>query len=324
MSSQAAGLAYRIGTPGVPWGSAEKSAWLAGTDVQRSYQDEVVRKLAPLRTSPAFDVVEYGALNYDPTAPPLPLLAVQSKPWDPRKPCVLVTGGVHGYETSGVQGALLFLETEAARYCEHVNLLVAPCVSPWGYERVQRWNAEAVDPNRSFQSGESCGLPSAEANALKRLVASCDTAAQGGWTVHVDLHETTDSDESEFRPAKAARDGEASEPDTVPDGFYLVGDALKPQPAWHTAIVDAVRAVAPIAPPDAANNLIGEPMAQPGVIYYPCKKLGLCASVADAAYATTTEVYPDGASASAEQCNAAQVAALVGALDYVLKEIEAK
>lgn len=72
-------------------------------DFVRSYQDEVVRKLAPLRTSPAFDVVEYGALNYDPTAPPLPLLAVQSKPWDPRKPCVLVTGGVHGYETSGVQ-----------------------------------------------------------------------------------------------------------------------------------------------------------------------------------------------------------------------------
>lgn len=27
------------------------------------------------------------------------------------------------------------------------------------------------------------------------------------WTMHIDLHETTDSDLSEFRPAKAARDG---------------------------------------------------------------------------------------------------------------------
>jgi len=61
-------------------------------------------------------------------------------------------------------------------------------------------NEIKVDPNRSFQSGESCGLPSAEANALKQLVASVETP--NGWKVHVDLHETTDSDESEFRPAK--------------------------------------------------------------------------------------------------------------------------
>jgi hypothetical protein len=124
-----------------------------------------------------------------------------------------------------------------------------------------------------------------------------------------------------FGARQAARDGEPFAPDTVPDGFYLVGDAAKPQPEWHAAIVAAVRTVAAIAPPDAANKLIGEPLAQDGVIYYPCQKLGLCASLVDAAYATTTEVYPDGASASAEQCNAAQVAALVGALDFVLKEL---
>ena len=77
--------------------------WGAIRNHIRSYQDEVVRKLAPLLTSSSFDVVQYGALNYDPKVPPLPLFAVQSKPWDPLKPCVLVTGGVHGYETSGVQ-----------------------------------------------------------------------------------------------------------------------------------------------------------------------------------------------------------------------------
>jgi len=71
--------------------------------LSRSYQDEVVQKLAPFRTSPLFDVVEYGKLAYDSSLPPMPLLAVKSKPWDPLKPCVLVTGGVHGYETSGVQ-----------------------------------------------------------------------------------------------------------------------------------------------------------------------------------------------------------------------------
>jgi hypothetical protein len=44
--------------------------------------------------------------------------------------------------------------------------------------------------------------------------------------IHVDLHETTDSDETEFRPAKAARDGEYIAPDVIPDGFYTVGNAV--------------------------------------------------------------------------------------------------
>ena len=39
-----------------------------------------------------------------------PLFAVKTKDWAADKPHLLVTGGVHGYETSGVQGALLFLQ----------------------------------------------------------------------------------------------------------------------------------------------------------------------------------------------------------------------
>ena len=38
--------------------------------------------------------------------------------------------------------------------------------------------------------------------------ALVDAQGVGTWMVHVDLHETTDTDETEFRPAKAARDGE--------------------------------------------------------------------------------------------------------------------
>jgi hypothetical protein len=47
-----------------------------------------------------------------------------------------------------------------------------------------------------------------------------------------------------------------------------------------------------------------------GVIHYPMKELGLCASVSGARYTTTTEVYPDSPRASPEQCIAAQVAAV--------------
>jgi hypothetical protein len=37
-----------------------------------------------------------------------PLFAIRSRDWQPALPGVLVTGGVHGYKTSGLQGALWF------------------------------------------------------------------------------------------------------------------------------------------------------------------------------------------------------------------------
>src|SRR5690606_4982889 len=115
------------------------------------------------------------------------------------RPIALVTGGVHGYETSGVLGALAFLDRHGERWAREANLLVVPCVSPWAYERIQRWNPFAIDPNRSFRS-ES---PAGESAALLRLAEPL----RGRFMLHVDLHETTDSDENEFRPALAARDG---------------------------------------------------------------------------------------------------------------------
>jgi hypothetical protein len=246
---------------------------------------------------------------------------VFSKNWDETKPSVLVTGGVHGYETSGVQGALEFLATAAENYENTFNIAVAPCVSPWGYERVQRWNADAVDPNRSFDKKKVCekgGGPVAyESAALMRMLA---TLGVQKWLVHIDLHETTDSDETEFRPAKAARDGETSAADVIPDGFYCVADSRNPQPRFHKAIIDSVRHVTHIAPPDVNGHIIGEPVKQDGVIEYPVDDLFLCASVTGAKYTSTSEVYPDSPNASQTECNKAQVACVVGGLEFVIQE----
>jgi hypothetical protein len=297
---------YPIGTPGQPWGAAEKAAWRARQTRRRSYAADVLSVTERLRAR--FDVVEYGRLDYAPDH--YPLLAVRSRDWNDARPTALVTGGVHGYETSGVQGALQFVEHHAQEYAGRVNLLVAPCVSPWAYERIHRWNPDAIDPNRSFRANS----PAAESAALLELVAPL----RGRLLVHIDLHETTDSDESEFRPALAARDGKRHEPDAIPDGFYLVDDRDHPQPAFQQAIIAAVARVTHIAPADAHGNIIGSPLVAPGVIEYPMKELGLCAGIGDARYTTTTEVYPDSPSATAEQCNAAQVAAVCAALDFAL------
>ena len=297
---------YPIGTPGQPWGPAEVAAWRSLQTRKRSYEADVLSVIERLR--PRFDVVQYGRLDYPPDS--YPLFAIRSREWRDDLPCALVTGGVHGYETSGVHGALQFVERHAADHEGHVNLLVAPCVSPWAYERIHRWNRDAVDPNRSFRDDS----PAEESAALMRLVAPLRDRV----LVHVDLHETTDSDESEFRPALAARDGKPHEPGAIPDGFYLVDDSENPQPAFQQAVIAAVEKVTHIAPADQNGEIIGSAVVAPGVIRYPLRQLGLCAGITDARYRTTTEVYPDSPRATAAQCNDAQAAAVCAAIDFAL------
>lgn len=295
-----------IGTPGVPWGAEEIAAWRSLQTIKRSYEVDVLRVIEALR--PRYDILQYGQLQHDPCR--YPLFAVKSRNWNGSLPCILVTGGVHGYETSGVHGALRFIFDHAADYENRVNLLVAPCVSPWAYEVIHRWNRQAIDPNRSFFKNS----PAEESAALMRLVESL----RHDMLVHIDLHETTDTDETEFRPALAARDGVTHTPDEIPDGFYLVDDSESPQPAFQQAVIWAVAAVTHIALPDQQGKIIGSPMVAFGVINYPLKQLGLCAGMTSAPYKTTTEVYPDSPRATPDQCNSAQVAAVRAALDYAL------
>lgn len=146
------------------------------------------------------------------------------------------------------------------------------------------------------------------------LVASLDEPI----LVHVDLHETTDTDETEFRPALAARDGKSFEPGNIPDGFYLVDDTENPQPDFQQAVIEAVEKITHIAPADDKGEIIGSPATARGVIQYPLAQLGLCTSLTNARYRTTTEVYPDSDRVTPEQCNAAQVAAVRAAIDYAL------
>ncbi len=297
---------YPIGTPGQPWTAADKATWLAERRIQRSYADEVRARLDALPSS--FMVAQYGALSLDPER--YPLFVTKPRTPDPSLPWALITGGVHGYETSGVQGALAFVREAAEGFVGRVNLVVAPCVSPWAYEVINRWNPAAIDPNRSFVADS----PAEESRALMAMIAGLGVE----FLVHMDLHETTDSDEQEFRPALAARDGQAFSPGIIPDGFYTVGDVDNPQPGFQGAIIEGVAAVTHIAPADERGEIIGVPISQRGVINYPCKALGLCAGLTGARYVTTTEVYPDSPRATADICNAAQVAAVSAGLGFAL------
>ncbi|MBU6417769.1 MAG: hypothetical protein KJS83_11435, partial [Xanthomonadaceae bacterium] len=74
----AATVFYPIGTPGQPWGHAEKAEWLARQRKQRSYADEVLSAIDRLR--PNFDVTRYGKLDYPPDC--YPLFALKNREWN--------------------------------------------------------------------------------------------------------------------------------------------------------------------------------------------------------------------------------------------------
>jgi len=299
---------YPIGTKGSKWGDEEKQAWLFQQNIKRSYQQEVLTKIDALKSD--FDVEQYGALTIDESR--YPLFVIKTVNFDSSKKTVLITGGVHGYETSGVQGALQFVKTKAQQYSQYFNIIVVPCVSPWGYETINRWNAKAIDPNRSFYQNS----PAKESAALFNYIGSL----QLDILAHFDLHETTDTDNSEFRPALAARDATVHDNWSIPDGFYLVGNTLNAQDNFQKAIIEGVEKVTHIAPADEQNKLIGVSLAQFGVINYAARELGLCMGLTDAEFVTTTEVYPDSPKVNDENCNLAQVAVITSGLDYILQQ----
>lgn len=163
-----------------------------------------------------------------------------------------------------------------------------------------------------------------EAAAIMEYLYRLPATTAGKIVAHIDLHETTDTDNTTFVPARAARDGAPvgykNEFENVPDGFYCVGNTLRPVLDFQQAIVEGVKSVTHIAPPDGAGLIIGEVEQIPGVILYAARELGLCMGMTEAPFVTTTEVYPDSPGVSDEECTAAQVMAVTSALDYILTQ----
>ncbi len=289
------------------WGEIEIKNWSQQQIIKRSYQEEVVSVIQNLKED--FSIRQYGALSFAPDR--YPLFLIESKNFDPRKKTILITGGVHGYETSGVHGALGFFQEMAGVFLDKFNFISSPCISPWSYETINRWNPRAIDPNRSFYSNS----PAEECELLLNILNHLKIKP----FAHFDLHETTDTDNTVFRPALSQRDGVPQDLWEIPDGFYLVADTHNPQPEFQRAIIESVKKVTHIAPSDENGCIIGEPLLQEGVILYDVNKLNLCVGLSPAPYTTTTEVYPDSPKATPEICIRAQVSALEGGLKYLLK-----
>ncbi|NQY21728.1 MAG: M14 family metallocarboxypeptidase [Campylobacteraceae bacterium] len=287
-----------------PWNSYDKKLWFDKQKIQRSYKKDVLEQIDLFKNE--FDVELYGKLSLNENK--YPIYAIKSKDFDKNKKNVLITGGVHGYETSGIHGVLEFIRTYAKDYLDF-NLFMIPCLSPWAYETINRWNNKTIDPNRSFYENSNCEESMYLMNFLKNLDLE--------FYLHVDLHETTNSDNSIFRPALALRDDKIVDDWEIPDGFYLVGDVNQPNDKMQEKIIQEVEKVTHIAPSDKDGRIIGEKTSSFGVINYETKALGLCAGVTGAKFCTTTEVYPDSKNANPQICIDAQVVVIKTALEYI-------
>ena len=292
-----------MGEAGAAWGPAEKEAWWNRQTIQRSYADDVLSRLNAL-PSDKFSLEQYGALSADPAK--YPLMRVLSKPWKDNNPTILVTGGVHGYEPSGITGALRFLEEVAPQFADKINFVVYPCVSPLGYEINHRWNRNADDPNRNFH-------PGGNAEEARQLMTSVESL-QKHFRAAVDLHETNNRDK-ELTLERRARDGQQPEPDDtyIPEGFYLVV-ADKADVALGREVIEAVRKVTPIC---IDKEVLGYP-SDGGIIVIDDLHT-LCQDFArlHSDVAMTTEIYPD--KCSEREAEDAQLATIRTAIDFALR-----
>ena len=82
-----------------------------------------------------------------------------------------------------------------------------------------------------------------------------------------------------------------------------------------------MRKVTHIATPDANGKIIGRNVQQEGVIFEYFRLLRVCTSVTYARYTVTTEAYPDSPRTTDAECNNAQVESVVGALDFIIKNM---
>ena len=285
-----------------PWGPKEREDWFKSQTVQRSYQHDVVDRLKGL-PSDRFVLEQYGALSHDPDR--YPLFCVKSKDWNPDAPVVVVTGGVHGYEDSGVTGCLRYMEEEAPKYDGKVNFVFFPCVSPLAYEINHRWNQNAVDPNREFHPAgvsEEAALLMAKVKSLKLH-----------FNAAVDLHETNNRDIG-ITAERRARDGQALQPgdDYIPEGYYLVLPSKADMPLARE-VIEEVRKVTPIC---KDKEILGYP-ADNGIIVLDDLKT-LCQDFMRkyADVGMTTEIYPE--KCTRDECERAQMATIRASVKWVL------
>lgn len=318
------------------WKEADKLAWLSKQTFQRSYSQQVLSRIEKLKQAGGnIKIQSYGNLNLqnrdqlvidgatlssEEYKTRYPLYYAEVGDITDGKPNIIITGGTHGYEESGVYGALEFLEKDVANYSDQFNFIVFPCLSPFAYEVNQRWTHNAWDVNRSFDRTKPY-VP--EAQLVMDVLDKAHNKAGRDFAAAVDLHETPDRDKT-MMPPQYQRYGITMTADDIliPNGYYLISNVANKDPDMATSIIEAVSKVTPIAPDPEIHgekNENGVVTSKGDSPTHQGLNQAYMKTISENSF--TTEIYPEihPEPRGSQEAIAAQRATIEGILNYLLK-----
>lgn len=116
-------------------------------DQVRDYRLLLERWLGAVRRMPFLSLWVFGE------AGGYPLVVVETEQPDPNAPSIYLSAGIHGDEPAPVEALIRWAEAKVAPgKFAGVNLMMFPCLNPWGLERNIRFDAEGRDLNRCYHS----------------------------------------------------------------------------------------------------------------------------------------------------------------------------
>jgi len=232
----------KIFAPPKAWTDSDREKWLNNVHKKgkvntqplnpADYEKDIVKRVFDLPLD-LYDIETYGSLDvtiknekqsYD-------CLRVSSKNWDPSKPTIILTSGVHGYEREPIESNLQTLKSKhvysenklsnllktlsplhkSERITDHFNVVSFICINPHGYEYGQRLGHEGYDVNRDNERS------SARKMFEKNLTDFFQSKERDGYNTEniyaLDLHTTPIKEDIKHRRQKAKMEGKRTPAD---------------------------------------------------------------------------------------------------------------
>jgi len=98
------------------------------------------------------------------TATGIEIMCLQSPPSNPNQPSLYLSAGIHGDEPAATEGLIEWAEAES-EFLRTTNVLIFPCLNPWGLLWNSRFDEKGRDLNRLYHK---TNVP--RINAQKRLI----------------------------------------------------------------------------------------------------------------------------------------------------------
>ena len=121
-------------------------------DRVRDYRLLTERWLRVVRRTPGLVMSLYGETGG------YPLFAVESDRYHVEVPSVYLSAGIHGDEPAPVEALIRWAETSLSEH-RRWNLLIFPCLNPWGLERNSRVDEDGRDLTGVSMPGAWPGSP---------------------------------------------------------------------------------------------------------------------------------------------------------------------